>query len=238
MDFSLKLVTTISKNMQVLYVEDNIEAQSQTIKMLENFFTNIAVANNGQEGLELYKDNSFHIIFTDIEMPVMSGISMIKKIRDINEDIPIVIFSAYDKSEYFLETISAGIDGYILKPYDFKQIINVITKIVMKFDIEIKFKNKIELYGNFFWDKEKSELIKDEKNIKLTKNEIKLFEILSSSKERIMSNEDIEEYIFDDVVMDNKRIRNLISRLKAKLGNTLIESNYGNGYKLKKPETI
>jgi DNA-binding response OmpR family regulator len=171
-------------------------------------------------------------------MPVMDGISMIEKIRDIDKNIPIVIFSAYDKSGYFLQTISFGIDGYILKPYDFKQIINVITKIVTKFDIEVKFKNTIKLDGDFCWDKEKSELIKDKKNIKLTKNEIKLFEILSSSKDRIMSNEDIEEYIFDDETMDNKRVRNLISRLKVKLNIILIESNYGNGYKLKKPETI
>jgi len=49
-----------------------------------------------------------------------------------------------------------------------------------------------------------------------------------------MSNEDIEEYIFDDDIIDNKRVRNLISRLKMKLNASLIESNYGNGYKLKK----
>jgi len=234
LDYSLKLITTISKNMSVLYVEDNAESQQQTIKMLKNFFDDIFVANNGQEGLELFKNNSFHIVFTDIEMPVMNGISMIEKIRDIDKNIPIVIFSAYDKSEYFLKTISAGIDGYILKPYDFKQIINMITKITMKFDIEVKFKNNLKLYDGYFWDKNKKELIKDEKKVKLTKNEIKLFDILSSSKDRIMSNEDIEEYIFDDDIIDNKRVRNLISRLKMKLNASLIESNYGNGYKLKK----
>jgi len=234
LDYSLKLITTISKKMSVLYVEDNAESQQQTIKMLKNFFDDIFVANNGQEGLELFKNNSFHIVFTDIEMPVMNGISMIEKIRDIDKNIPIVIFSAYDKSEYFLKTISAGIDGYILKPYDFKQIINMITKITMKFDIEVKFKDNLKLYNGYFWDKNKKELIKDEKKVKLTKNEIKLFDILSSSKDRIMSNEDIEEYIFDDDIIDNKRVRNLISRLKMKLNASLIESNYGNGYKLKK----
>ena len=238
MDYSFKLMTTVSKNMRVLYVEDNIESQEQTIKMLENFFTDIVVANNGQEGLEIFKNSFFHIVFTDIEMPVMNGISMIEKIREIDKDISIIIFSAYDKSEYFLKTISAGIDGYILKPYDYKEIMETITKIVTKFDIEIKFKNKMKLYGDFLWDKEKNELTKNEKNIKLTKNEIKLFEILSSSKDRVMSNEDIENYIFDDETVDNKRVRNLISRLKVKLDGSLIESNYGNGYKLKKYETI
>ena len=238
MDYSFKLITRISKNMKVLYVEDNAEAQSQTIKMLENFFDDISVANNGQEGLELFKNDSFHIVFTDIEMPVMNGILMIEKIREIDKNIPIIIFSAYDKSEYFLKTISAGIDGYILKPYDFKQIINTITKVAMKFDIEVKFKNTLKLYDDFLWDKEKSELSKDEQTVKLTKNEIKLFDILSSSKDRIMSNEDIESHIFDDELIDNKRVRNLISRLKVKLKTSLVESNYGNGYKLKLSETF
>jgi len=235
---SFKLITTMSKNMKVLYVEDNEEAQQQTLKMLENFFSDIVLANNGQEALEVFQKNSFHAIFTDIEMPIMNGISMIEKIRENNKNIPIVIFSAYDKAEYFLKTISVGIDGYILKPYDFKQIIEVITKIVMKCDIEVKFKNKIKLSENFFWDREKNELLKDEKNIRLTKNEKKLFETLASSKNRVMSNQEIEECIFDDDIVDNKRVRNLISRLKGKLNANLIESNYGYGYKLKKFETI
>jgi DNA-binding response OmpR family regulator len=238
MDYALKLVTTVSKNMKVLYVEDNKEAQEQTIKMLKNFFSDITVANDGQEGLDKFKQGSYHIVFTDIEMPIMNGIIMIDKIREIDKNIPIVIFSAYDKSEYFLKTISAGIDGYILKPYDLREIIDVIKKIIMKFDIEVKLKNKISLVDGFFWDKEKKELIKNNESIKLTKNEIKLFELLSSSKQRIVSNEDIEYYIFEDEIIDNKRVRNLISRLKSKLKTTLVESNYANGYKLKTSETI
>jgi len=238
MDYSLKLIVNISKNMRVLYVEDNKEAQEQTFKMLKNFFTDITLANNGQEGLDKFKRELYQIIFTDIEMPVMNGITMIEKIREIDKNIPIVIFSAYDKSEYFLKTISEGIDGYILKPYDLKQFIKVITKIITKFDIKIKFKNKIKLVDDFYWDKENEELTKENQPIKLTKNEIKLFKLLSSSKQRIASNEDIEYYIFNDDIIDNKRVRNLIYRLKIKLQSNLIESNYANGYKLKIEETI
>ena len=236
MEHNLKLITMISKNMKILYVEDNIEAQKQTTKMLKNFFKDITLANNGQEGLEKFQKDSFHIVFTDIEMPVMDGISMIKEIRKTDKQTPIVIFSAYDKSEYFLKTIEFGIDGYILKPYDFKQIIGTITKIVMKFDLEVKLKNKIKLAEEYFWDKDRNELSKNNKVIKLTKNEISMFEILSSSNGIIMSNENIEEFIFNDDIMDTKRVRNLISRLKIKLNASLVEANYGNGYRLKTDE--
>ena len=238
MNYSLTSTIKISRNMKILYVEDNIEVQNQTIKMLKNFFLNIVAANHGLEGLAIFKKETFHVIFTDIEMPNMNGVTMIEKIREINKNIPIIIFSAHAKSEYFLKTINLGIDGYILKPYDLKKVINVITKIVTKLNIEIKQKNKISLLGGYYWDYRKNELSKNNKIIKLTKNEIKLFEILCSLKERIISNEDIEEFIFGDFITDNKRVRNLISRLKTKLTISLIESTYGNGYKLKKPETI
>lgn len=233
MDQNLKLLTTISKNMKILYVEDNEEARGQTVKMLENYFSDITVATNGEEGLNLFKENSYHIIFSDIEMPVMDGITMIGHIRKLNKEIPIVILSAHNNEKYFLETIKAGIDGYILKPYDFEQITEVITKIIMKFDIQLKSKSNIKLVDGYIWSKEHQTLFKDDKKIKLSKNEIKLLKILALSINTTITNQEIESYIFNDNLSQNKRLRSLVSRMKLKLNQSLIEANYGRGYTLK-----
>jgi len=218
--------------MRILYVEDNEDAREQTIKLLKNYFCDITVAKNGKDGLEKFKESFYHIVFSDIEMPVMDGIEMIEHIREIDKEIPIVIFSAYEKKEYFLKTIKVGIDGYILKPYNFKEVLETIKKLVVKFDIEVKTKYKIILSNGFIWDKKYRNLTKDGKNIKLTKSEIKLLEILSIRKDSIMKSGDIEETIFGAERSDNKRVRNLISRLQLKLGKTIIESHYASGYKL------
>ena len=96
-----------TKNLTVLYVEDNAEVQTQTIKMLESFFNNIFVANNGKVGLELFLKNplGYHLIITDIKMPILDGIGMIETIREIDKKIPILILSAHDDKDYFLKTI-------------------------------------------------------------------------------------------------------------------------------------
>ncbi len=93
---------SICKDLHILYVEDNDEVRLQTSKMLSIYFKQITQAVNGKVGLEKFKNNKIDAVFTDINMSVMDGISMIKEIKKINSQIPIIIFSAYDNKEYFL----------------------------------------------------------------------------------------------------------------------------------------
>ncbi len=230
----MKSLVKISKDMKVLYVEDDQEICKQTLKMLKNFFSDISVSKNGKDGLKKFKNNSYDLIFADLEMPVMHGTEMIESMRKIDSKVPIVVFSAHGKTEYFLKTIESGISGYVLKPYDFKQIKKVISKIINKSNPTVKSKETIELAENFIWNKNKKSLKKDDKLIKLTKNEIKLLEILTIYMDVFTNSEKIETYIFGYDAEKNKSIRNLISRLRKKLGTNLIESNYGQGYRLKK----
>jgi len=230
---SLSSLIMISKQMRILYVEDNVNAREQTMKMLHNYFDDIKVAKDGQEGLKSFKNGHFDLIFTDIEMPIMNGITMINHVREIDSKVPIIILSAYDKKEYFLDAIKEGIDGYILKPYDFKKVVELITKVALKFDANINLQNRILLIENFTWEKQSSVLMKKDEIVKLTKSEIKLFEVLSKLPRGITNVEAIESYVFGDISYDSARVRKLVSRLKSKLGVVLVESNYAYGYSLK-----
>ena len=133
-----------AQQLKVLYVEDNQEAREATIGLLENIFDNTTVAINGEDGLEKFKKDNFDLILTDINMPKMNGIEMTTKIREINQDIPILILSAYNESGYFMETIRQGVDGYLLKPIDLNQFIDMINKAIEK----IYLKREIILYQN------------------------------------------------------------------------------------------
>ena len=233
MDDRLELIISISKNFKVLYVEDQKDVQKQTLKILKNFFNDITVANNGKEGFKKFKQKTFHIIFTDLEMPQMDGISLIQNIRESNKTIPIVIFSAYSNTEYFLKTINMGIDGYILKPYSFDQILETIGHIVLKLNMQtVNENNYVSLGYGFDWDINTQTLLKNKMPIKLTKNETKLFELLLFFKNSYVCNAKIEMFVFGSDSSNSKKIINLISRLRKKLGFDLFESNYGNGYRL------
>ncbi|HFU74670.1 MAG TPA: response regulator [Arcobacter sp.] len=222
-----------AKDIKVLYVEDNDETRNQTVKMLKNYFTKIVTAIDGVQGLQKFKTEHFDIVFTDINMPNSNGIEMITKIRELDKNVPVIIFTAFDKTEYFLETINQGIDGYILKPYDLAQfnatINKTIDKLITKKDQQT---NIIQLNDIYTWDIAKSVLKENSTVIKLTRNEMKLMNLMVTDLDATFSSFEIENYIFHDDEENNKRIRNLVSRLNKKLEHTLIEAVYGVGYKI------
>ncbi len=233
----LEKIIYYTQNLRLLYIEDNINVRNQTLKMLKIFFDTIDVANNGEEGLFLFKKNnissSFDLIITDLEMPIIDGISMINTIRSIDKQIPILIFSAHSNTDYFLQTISIGIDGYVLKPYDIETISNALMNIIEKNRLSNNEDDIVHLEYDYIWKIKESLLYKDNKVVKLTKNEIKLFTFFINSKGTLKTYDTIESFIFTDFNSNNKRIRNLVSRLKTKLDCELFESIYSHGYKLK-----
>ena len=228
----LEFLISTCKDLRVLYVEDNDEVRLQTSKLLSIYFKYITQAINGKDGLEKFKNNKFDVVFTDINMSVMDGISMIKEIKKSDSKIPIVIFSAYDNTEYFLQTIECGIDGYILKPFRFEEIRKVVEKIVLKLIALNKLDTKIKLIGDFYWEKVEKILYKKDEEIYLTKKESLLFQLLASSKHKVATSQEIEIELFDDDYSDNKRVRSLLSRLRCKVDCDLMQSVYSQGYKL------
>jgi DNA-binding response OmpR family regulator len=228
-----------TKNLNVLYVEDNIEVQTQTVKMLKSFFKDICIANNGKIGLELFsKNDSYHLIITDIKMPMLDGLSLIEYIRKTNKKIPIIVLSAHDDTDYLIKTINAGIDGYILKPYTLKQISETLIKIMEKYDFENLLKENIELEYDFIWNKNTNQLFKNNEQIKLSKNESRLFELFINNNSLLKDYKEIETFIFDCYDNDMKKIRNLMSRLRVKLDCDLFETIYSHGYSLKYKQEI
>ncbi|NLK66298.1 MAG: response regulator transcription factor [Campylobacteraceae bacterium] len=223
----LKGIKSKIYHMSVLYVEDDKDVREQTTKNLELFFSKVVSFENAVDGLSYFKSNPVDIVFTDINMPQISGLEMIEKIKKIDPNVKVVIFSAYDKTEFFTKAIALGVDMYILKPFTIEKLLDTFEKIAQTS------KNLIYLDGGFYWDKKSSNLLKENRSIKLTKNEILLLELLLSSKNKIISSLDIENAVFDDDLNNNKRVRNLISRFNKKIGYMLIENIYSQGYKIK-----
>lgn len=224
-----------TKKLNLLYIEDNIIVQEQTLKMLKSFFNEIDLASNGKEAFDKFLENNlkYNLIITDIKMPILDGVSFIELIRKSNKKIPIIVFSAHDDKEYFLKTINAGIDGYILKPYTINQISNTLYNIVLKYNLEENNDLVIPLENNFEWYTIERKLYKDNIAIKLTKNEIMLFDLFISTNSLAKSYDEIEDHIFPDFGDNTKRIRNLVTRLKIKLDYELFETMYSYGYSLK-----
>jgi PAS domain S-box-containing protein len=126
-------VIEYSQNLTLLYVEDNQDAREMTSMILEDFFDNIIVAVDGQDGYEKFVENDIDLVITDINMPKMNGLELCKKIREHDENISLIILSAHNEDNFFMESIKYGVTGYLLKPIDIDQLTGMIYRVVQKY---------------------------------------------------------------------------------------------------------
>jgi len=135
----------------LLYVEDDFLTQKIVKSVLDGYFKKIYIANNGQEGIELYREKSPDIILADISMPIMNGLEMSQKIKQENSNQRIVLFTSYSEIEYFSKAINMKVDKYILKPLNTKQMIETLDEVIediRKERIEEAYKRDLEFASN------------------------------------------------------------------------------------------
>jgi len=117
------------KKLTVLYVEDEEPVRHNISLALKRRVGQVFTAENGKEGLEKTQEYNPDVIITDLEMPVMDGITMIREIRRIYEkDCPIIVVTAYKDEEHYTDLA----DGYIYKPVIFEQLEEMIVNQVKK----------------------------------------------------------------------------------------------------------
>jgi len=115
------------KEIKLLYVEDEGIIRMDVAKYLKKR-VDVLEASDGQEGFELFCKHRPDIVVTDIRMPVMDGLEMAKKIKEIDDEVPVIITTAYSDERFLIESINIGIHKYVKKPIDFKELMNIITK--------------------------------------------------------------------------------------------------------------
>ena len=129
---------SILKNITILYAEDEAALREITLNILKGFTKKQFVAENGAEGLELFKQNESEIdlIITDVNMPIMNGLEMIREIKRLNPNIPIIVATAFSNTEYLLEAIDIGVDKYVLKPIDMKELLQLMSQSLLYHELK------------------------------------------------------------------------------------------------------
>lgn len=115
-------------DISILYVEDQEEIRFSMARILSRKYKTIYTAANGKEGFDLFQKHHPDIVLTDIRMPVMDGLSMACKIKEIRSDAHIILTTAHNDMDFFLESINTGISQYILKPIDKEILFNSLEK--------------------------------------------------------------------------------------------------------------
>lgn len=132
------------KPYRVLVADDMKIIRTGIGAILKNKYNfEIIEGENGEDAFERFLNEKVDFIMTDIKMPIIDGLEFIKNVRDIDENIPIVVISGYGEFEYAQRAIDMGVSGYILKPIEDKAFDEIIYKILKELEeIEIKTRYK------------------------------------------------------------------------------------------------
>jgi PAS domain S-box-containing protein len=114
----------------MLYVEDDEQLQNTYTRFFKRRVSELHLANNGQVGLAKFKELKPDLVVSDLRMPVMDGIEMITNIREIDDEVTIIVTSAFNDSEYLSKAIELGVSRYLNKPFNREQITKVFQKAI------------------------------------------------------------------------------------------------------------
>ena len=216
-------------HLNVLLVEDDTQLQGVLAGLLKPYVGQIYKAQNGQDGLESFSKNDIDIIITDINMTHMSGTTMAKRVRELDERVPIIFITAYDTDENLQNSLNIQNSNLLKKPFDKQQLL---IMILMATKNGVKTSKRLNLGRGFSYDMQDRLLYSESGNIALTRTEQRLLHILVTNKERVVSFTMIENFTWSGKVASFETMRNYINKLRNKTYAQLIKNIQGLGYKL------
>lgn len=216
-------------DLKILYAEDNKNVRDSYALVLKRYFKEVIEACDGKEALELYKSHKPDIVLTDINMPELDGLELIRIIRKNDKTTKIIVLSAYSDQEKLLKAIPLGLFAYLVKPIKGDDLKNVLTNVASSTEKH----EQLKLSNGYVFDITGRKLFNESKEVELTTQEFTIINMLAGDIHKPVSNEVISFSLWNENNDEsNSKIQNIIKRLRKKVPD-LIDSVYGFGYKIK-----
>ncbi|PJP56011.1 DNA-binding response regulator [Campylobacter jejuni subsp. jejuni] len=209
------------KELIILVVEDEVKARESMINILSERFSKVIGAQNGDEGLKKFKKFKPDLVITDIAMPIMDGLDMAREIKEISDDVPIVVLSAYSEKERLLRSIDIGIDKYLIKPVDIEELFKVLDYLIGE---KIEANMLVKISEEYQFNKTKRTLIHNGKEIVLTKKELAFISLLLKQPGVLVLHEDIKKNVWIGEHVSDTAVRTFIKRVRDKVGEDFIKN--------------
>ncbi len=198
----------MNNKIKLMIVDDHAlirEGLTKILEMEENFQI-VFKASDGNEAIEYIKDNNLDIVLLDINMPNMNGIETLKKIKQINPSLKIIMLTVYDAREYLIETLNLGANGYMLKDAEADSLVKAIEAVYNGGSYIHP-----NLAGELFKEINRQRVNKSSKSgvEALTRREYEVLLLIAEG----MSNKGISEHL----VISEKTVKNHVSSILRKL---------------------
>ncbi|NOX15559.1 MAG: response regulator transcription factor [Epsilonproteobacteria bacterium] len=212
------------KNLTILCVEDNIGVRKRLVNTLNFYFQDVIEVSDGKEAYDAYQKSKIDVIITDIDMPNINGIELIKKIRKENVDIPIIVLTAYSNEEYLLELINLKINHFILKPINAQKLQNALQDIFTDIDT-------IKIDEILYINLNSMEIMSSGVATKITNKERLFLKLLYKNKSNVTKYQNIQDCVWQNDIMSQSALKTFIKVLRKKFPKEVIENISGVGYR-------
>ena len=218
----------------ILIADDEKEIVRLLRIYLETDDVTVFEANDGAQALDILERNDVDLALVDIMMPKIDGYQVIKKIRQQEKYIPVMVISAKITLSDRVLGIDLGADDYITKPFEPLEVAAKDKAQLRRLNVTSPQAQRESLItvGDMCLDLDECTFSKGDEITELTKAEFKVLELLMSQPKRVFTKEQIYESAwYDDGAVDDNTIRVIISRLRDKIGAEHIKTIRGLGYR-------
>jgi len=212
----------------LLYAEDEEGIRNNIQEILQYLFKDLYLAKNGEEAYKIYQEKKPDLIITDIKMPKLNGLELIKKIRKHDSKVRIVIVSAHTDIDYMLNAVELHLVKYIIKPITEVKLVDAFDAFIESFE-GAKLHN---LIPSWIFDEANSVIKGPDEEFILTKKECNFLALLIK-KSRIITYTEMENQIWsEDNVMTANAMRLFTKNFRKKLPPDTLKNVQGIGYQL------
>ena len=230
----------------ILLVEDELGIRETVKIFLKSQNYEVIEAENGKAGLEALKNNDIHLAIVDIMMPVMDGLTMTMKLREVS-DIPVIFLTAKTEDIDKITGLNLGADDYITKPFEPMELIARVNSNLRRYEQILNLKGNTQKSNNQFvvgglvLDQATKEVFVNGQSVRLTKKEFQILELLMSYPGKVYSAEEIYESIWEETAINTETIMVHVRRLREKIEANpkhpeYLKAVWGVGYKIEKME--
>lgn len=219
---------------KILIIEDDFMIAESTRTLLEYHQFEVEWMNNGIDGLNKLVQSNFDAVLLDLGLPMMDGMQVLKKIRQFNATLPVLIVSARDQVHNRVDGLNQGADDYLVKPYEFEELLARLKALLRRATKEpVKETNQILNYGQLSLNIEQHIAQFKGEVIEFSNREWAVLIPLMRFPNKIFSKANLEEKLYDvDSEISSNTIEVYIHHIRAKLGKDFVRNVRGLGYRL------
>jgi len=226
---------------RILLVEDEEPIRALVTTALRSTGFTVETAATGPDGLALARNDAWHVLVLDVNMPGLDGFSLCRKLREAGDEVPVIFLTTRDDPADLREGFTGGGDDYLTKPFSLEELVLRVEAMLRRGRGQANQRTRVAI-GDVVLDEDAHRVWRGDREIELSPTEFRLLRYLMHNAGRVLSRPQIIEHVWDyGYAIEPSGVETYISYLRRKLDDRdarLIRTVRGVGYTLREPEPL